>query len=192
VGKNKDQTKFGFSSSDGPIEKAKKVLIDNGYRVVEPIKDDGSKNTLPNLVSYFYNVMHHYNPDRRFHHSHEESLDRQTASKVIKDRQSTGVSRERAFTEVKRIIDSMFKYEQSLGLDSPITSMNVLNVGWIVKKVINIINDEDCIVGNSQYEEFMDISDSYTMTDDFKSESKALLNDIYSKVLKDGTKKERP
>ena len=62
----------------------------------------------------------------------------------VNDRMKVGiVSRKRALLECSRIVETLFKYEEKLNLRSPITSTVILTQGWVIDRILSIINGED-------------------------------------------------
>lgn len=187
----KIQQGLGFLNS---VEKdaelsAVDMLKSKGYLVSKVDFDSSDVDTVDKLISYFYTVMKKYHPDRKLHYTSAGELDREFCSRLVKSRQSTGISRARAYSESVRIINTLFKYEDILGLSSPITSMSTIGTSWIMDKVVKFLNNEDGIVEDMQYDGILRDVSSEIDTDEFQEKARKRLDEIYRKVVVDGKKK---
>lgn len=141
-------------SREQRIEAAIKLLRENGYSVRGPLLPENEVmgmtvgKFIRYLRSYFFDRMAAYNPDDVVGYSGNEKEDLAIARdfflRVVQD---SGVSETQAMVQCLRLVDAMFQYESSLGLDRRITSMRVLadseKVVWIVERAKNIVNRVD-------------------------------------------------
>lgn len=140
-------------------EECVKFLESLGYVLIPPIKDKNNINSLDALLEFFYSNMYRHNKDRKLRYA-PMSEDRKFLKNFVNDRMKVGVlSRKRALLECARIIEVLFKYEDMFNLKSPITSTVILTQGWIIDRVLSIINGEDLEEEQrffSMLDEFMD------------------------------------
>ncbi len=125
------------------IEDAKKLLEDHGYIIRGPLLHKHNVKSPSDLVKFFYDKMIEYNPNMSMHYSSTRKRDLGTAKAFIEARQGLGVSKARALLECCVLIETLFKYEERLGLNFKVSSMSVLGqeaLGWITDKLVDIVN----------------------------------------------------
>ena len=137
------KTLFDGKTKKQKIEEAKKLLVDNGYIVKEPLINKSDVSTPARLVRFFYDRLGYYNEDLKYLPSADSKRDMAIAKGFIESRMSSGASYQRAIQECCNIIEVLLKYEELLGVDFRISSMRILGqekLGWITDKAIDILN----------------------------------------------------
>lgn len=128
-----------FFDEDEAIEELQK----RGYRVTkENYPEARSVSTVKDLVDYFYSRRKFYNPDRKFPFSIDYSSGTKFISSFINSRQKLGLGRKTAIQEAAILIDALFKYEEILGLKTPVISPAILAVRPIMDRVCACANGE--------------------------------------------------
>lgn len=143
---------FDGRSKQQRIEDAKKLLLDNGYLVREPLLEITDVKDPSQLVRFFYDRMLFYNPKRRMS-AVADPRDKRVAQKFIESRIDTGISKERALIECCILIDILFKYEDDLGISYHITNMGLLGndkMSWVVERLWRIYESLDAEINNSK------------------------------------------
>ena len=141
------------------IEAAKKLLIDNGYIVREPITTKNSVTSPSKLVKFFYDRVGYYNPELKYLPSADNKRDLSIAKGFIASRTSKSVGRKRAIQECCDIIEVMLKYEPLLGLDFRIYSMRILGqekLGWVTDKAVEMLNGLNAKVSADEDQKWFD------------------------------------
>ena len=117
------------------------LLKENGYMVRGPLTKKTNVKTVAHLITFFYDTLLKYRPDRKYGYGSPTKKDRGLVAQFIASRQATGVSRGRAIQECCELIDLLFRYEHILGLSRPITSLSVLGqekFGWVTERLLGI------------------------------------------------------
>ncbi len=89
----------GRSIEEARIEAAKLILLEQGYRVVDPIVVNGEIDNQKKLCNYFYMRMCSNHPNRRYERSPNNLLDMQMISKLVHARMDTGLEEMGAIQE---------------------------------------------------------------------------------------------
>lgn len=171
------------------LEEAKKLLLEQGFSVSDPLKEEDLNNNVLSLVTFFYKKMQEKYINRRMNY-HQTTKDRQSASVLVNSRKRAGAPTARAYQESRILIEALFEYEDLLGLKGEINSMSILGIDWVIKKLAEIINNENKIVGERNFSVYEDEFQSYIESEEFKLEKKKELDQIYRKVVVDGSKEE--
>lgn len=124
-------------------EEAKKVAIEFGYKVSDPIFANDKIVTLKDLRNYFYMKLSQKYPRNTY-----MDLGWQRELRMLKlfveSRESTGLNKFNAIQECVAIIDVIFDHETEFGFKTPI-DIRVLGqgkLGWITQKALSILNNK--------------------------------------------------
>jgi hypothetical protein len=173
---------FPKKAEENSIESAKKLLLDKGFCVSDPIYVDDYSNNIPSLIEFFYKKMEEKYPSRKVRYL-SSNKDKIFVSNLLKSRKSQGISKERAYQEVRDIIECLFNYEDAIGLFEPITSISILSIDWIMKKVVGVLNGENEISNDRKFSYYEDKMQSIIDTDEFKQKVSEELDFLFRKVV---------
>jgi len=123
------------------IEESKKILMDYGYKVVEPLEINKSVKDIPSLRKYFYARLWNKYPDRMQYYIQHYKEEIKILSDFVKSREEN-TNRNTATQECVAIIDTIFDNEDMFKLEKPIISVNILRMGWVINLAISIMNME--------------------------------------------------
>ena len=135
----------GRSIEEARIEAAKLILLEQGYRVVDPIVVNGEIDNQKKLCNYFYMRMCSNHPNRRYERSPNNLLDMQMISKLVHARMDTGLEEMGAIQECVSIIDTIFNYEEEFTFKYPVVDTTILGQGksgWVTAKALKIMDDK--------------------------------------------------
>ena len=158
------------------IEESKRILMDYGYKVVEPLEVNNSVKDMPGLRKYFYARLWNKYPDRMQYYIQHYKEEIKIVSDFVKSREEN-TNRGTAIQECVAIIDVIFDNEEMFKLDKPIINVNILRMGWLINFAISIMNTE-----KSKEEETIRIKMEEEIED-------AYMKDKYELVLKAKAKK---
>lgn len=127
------------SAEEIRIEESKKVLMEIGYRIIEPLEIDGNVDDMPKLRKYFYEKLWAKYPDRAQNYIQNYKAEMKVVREFIKSREE-GTNRKTAIQECVAIIDTIFDCEEGFRLEKPIVDIMVLRVGWIISVALSILN----------------------------------------------------
>ena len=178
---NPKQTVLDLAETD-KVEEAKKLLKEQGLRVSEVVSGDARITKLDDVIRLFYSLMARYH-NRKVPPS-ASSTDRKVISDLLTSRQSTGISRKAAFAEVCRLVETLFKYEKQLNLNSKVSSTRILTNSWIVERLIRFINDEDDQAATKAFDGASVIANKVASEPEFHKKASDKLDEIYEKVVK--------
>lgn len=123
------------------IEEAKRILFDEGYKIVKVNPNVTVKN-VRELVDYFYGKLFNKYPDRIRLVARNLTRDMFLMKKFVEAREET-LPHKTALEECRQIIDMIFDYEEEFGFTTPILDTNVLGQGsavWITEKALYFLN----------------------------------------------------
>jgi len=123
------------------IEESKKILMDYGYKVVEPLEVNNSVKDIPDLRKYFYARLWNKYPDRMQYYIQHYKEEIKIVSDIVKSREEN-TNRNTAIQECVAIIDAIFDNEEMFKLEKPIVNVSILRMGWVVNLAISIMNME--------------------------------------------------
>lgn len=159
------------SAKEIRIEESKKILMDYGYKVVEPLEVNNGVKDMPGLRKYFYARLWNKYPDRMQYYTPNHTEEIKIVSDIVKSREKN-TNRNTAIQECVTIIDTIFDNEEVFKLEKPIIDINILRMGWLVNFAISIMNME-----KSKEEETIRIKMEEEIED-------AYMKDKYELVLK--------
>jgi len=126
-------------------EEAKKLAIDSGYKVIDPIIVDEHIITIKDLHNYFYKQLWNKYPNRQptyFESNWKSEL--RIFKLFVESREDTGLNKFNAIQECIKIIDTIFSHADEFNFKNPI-DVRVLGQdksGWITNKALSIINEQ--------------------------------------------------
>lgn len=123
------------------IEDAKKLLQENGYSVKGPLICSSEVKTPAQLVRFFYDTMARYNPQFKMVYSGNTKKDHSIAKRMIEGRIEAGSTMDRALSECCMLVETLFKYEEHVGLNFKVTSMGVFgldSMAWVTERLWEI------------------------------------------------------
>ena len=129
------------STEEIRIEESKKILIDYGYRIVEPLEVNNSVKDIPDLRKYFYAKLWNKYPDRMQYYIQHYKEEIKIVSDLVKSREEN-TNRDTAIQECVAIIDAIFDNEEEFKFERLITSISILRIGWIINLATSIMNRE--------------------------------------------------
>jgi hypothetical protein len=131
----------GKSTKEIRIEESKKILMDYGYKIVEPLEVNKSVKDIPDLRKYFYAKLWNKYPDRMQYYTERYKEEIKIVRDLVESREGN-TNRDTAIQECVAIIDTIFDYEEEFKLEKPIISINILRVSWVIGLAISILNLE--------------------------------------------------
>ena len=164
------------STEEIRIEESKKILIDYGYRIVEPLEVNNSVKDIPDLRKYFYAKLWNKYPDRMQYYIQHYKEEIKIVSDLVKSREEN-TNRDTAIQECVAIIDAIFDNEEEFKFERLITSISILRIGWIINLATSIMNRE-----KDREEERIRVKMEEEIEDKY-------MKDRYGLVLKDKAKK---
>lgn len=129
------------STEEIRIEESKKILMDYGYRIVEPLEINNSVKDIPDLRKYFYAKLWNKYPDRMQYYIQHYKEEIKIVSDLVKSREEN-TNRDTAIQECVAIIDAIFDNEEEFKFERLITSISILRIGWIINLATSIMNRE--------------------------------------------------
>ena len=123
------------------IEEAKKILIEVGYKIVEPLMVNENVNNLPKLLNYFYMRLFTKYPDKQLTTIKNFQKDMKLIKKFVESRK-VNMNEQAAIQECIAIIDTIFDHEEEFNFKQSITIgiLGQAKSGWITEKAIFILN----------------------------------------------------
>ncbi len=182
---------FDRRSLEQKIEDASTLLKSHGYRVQSPPLKSRNVRMLKDLVRFFYDNMERHHPDSRFICSPSMKRDLGIAKRFVESREATGISKRRALAECCEIIETLFRFEEDIGLNNPATSMAILgngNMAWVTEKAIQICNKQNNDIKERNNEAYFEqLSKKQSLQTLTEEEHEKLLTDLDNLAGRDGT-----
>ena len=123
------------------IEESKKILMNYGYKVIEPLEIDPNVKDIPSLKKYFYARLWNKYPDRMQYYIQHYKEEIRIVSDFVKSRERN-TNRNTAIQECVSIIDTIFDNEEEFKFEKPIININILRMDWVINLAISIMNIE--------------------------------------------------
>lgn len=179
---------FAEAAEASRVAEAVELLTGLGYRVTPPPPGAAPVSKIADIIELFYATMAHYHPSRKMHYA-SSAADRQVIASLLTSRQSTGLSRKRAYAEVCSIIRTLFKYESTFGFESPIASVRILSSSWVIDRVLALLNGEDRAEEDAAFDRVSSsFSSRHTKSPEYLEETGRQLNSMYERLVKNGSK----
>jgi len=126
-------------------EDVKRIAIENGFKVSEPLLVNDRVVTLKDLRNYFYMKLWSKYPERQLYHV-EGNWDKEMRAirLFVESREQSGLNRFNAIQECVALIDVIFTCEEQFNFKNPI-DIRVLGqgkAGWITQKASIILNEK--------------------------------------------------
>ena len=170
VNKQQDVFKPGMSPEEIRIEEAKKIIIEAGYKIAEPLVVNENVNNLSRLLNYFYMRLFTRYPDKQLTTIKNFQKDMKLISKFVEARK-VNMNEQAAIQECVAIIDTIFDYGFEFKFKQPITIgvLGQAKSGWITEKAISILNRELVKKDEEEVEKrIKEVEDDYEKNVDLK------------------------
>lgn len=131
----------GNSLDEIEIEEAKKILINAGYKIIEPLKMDKDVKDLQELRKYFNSRLWKKYPVKAQYYTQHYKEEMKIIRELVESREE-GTNRERAIQECVTIIDTIFDREEEFNFKNSIANINILRMGWVIDTAISMLNLE--------------------------------------------------
>jgi len=143
VNKQQDAFNPNMPPEEIRIGEAKKILIEAGYKIAEPLVVNESVNNLSKLLNYFYMRLFTICPDKQLTTIKNFQKDMKLISKFVEARK-VNMNEQAAIQECVAIIDVIFDYTIEFQFKQPITTgvLGQAKSGWITEKAVSILNRE--------------------------------------------------
>jgi len=124
-------------------EESKKIAIESGYQVTEPILVNDKVITLKDLRNYFFMRLWSKYPDRYKYYVDNIKNEFRLLRLFVESREEKGLNKFNAIQQCVAIIDTIFDYEEEFNFKTPIDIRVIgqAKAGWITEKAIQIINN---------------------------------------------------
>lgn len=158
------------------IEEAKKILIEAGYKIAEPLVVNENVNNLSRLLNYFYMRLFTRYPEKQLTTIKNFQKDMKLISKFVEARK-VNMNEQSAIQECVAIIDVIFDYENEFKFRQPITIgvLGQAKSGWITEKAVFILNRELVKKDEEEVERRMkEVEDGYEEKVDLKKTANRL------------------
>ena len=145
------------------IEEAKKILIEAGYKIADPLVVNESVSNLPKLLNYFYMRLFTKYPEKQLTTIKNFEKDMKLTGRFVEARK-VNMNEQAAIQECVAIIDIIFDHEEDFNFKQPITIgvLGQAKSGWITEKAVFILNRELVKRDEEEAEErIKEIEDSY-------------------------------
>lgn len=137
-----DMFSKGKSMDEVFIDAAKDILLNHGYRVLDPIVINDKIINTKDLRDYFYKRLDSKYPNRQRHNAPNIKMDMKIVGDFVKA-QMVGAGKSRAIQECVEIIDVLFDQEADFNFKYPINDVGILGQGklsWITAKAVELLN----------------------------------------------------
>lgn len=159
------------SADEIRIEESKRILMDYGYKVVEPLEINNNVKSIIDLKKYFYARLWNKYPDRMQYYIQHYKEEIKIVSDFVKSREEN-TNRNTAIQECIAIIDTIFDNEEDFKFQKPLISVSILRMGWVINLALSIMN-----VKKSKEEETLRVKMEKEIEDKY-------MEDNYELVLK--------
>lgn len=124
-------------------EEAKKIAVESGYQVTEPILVNDKVITLKDLRNYFFMHLWTRYPDRYKYYVDNIKNEYRLVRLFVESREEKGLNKFNAIQQCVAIIDTIFDHEKEFNFKNPIDIRVIgqAKSGWITEKAIQIINN---------------------------------------------------
>jgi hypothetical protein len=166
----------GKSVEEAQLEAAKQLLVDAGYKIVEPMIIDSTIDDQHKLWKYFYRKLYQKRPELTKNKG-PIAKEKKIISDFVKSRM-VGLNEKMAIQECVAIINTLFDYEDMFNLKFPINDIAVLSqgkFGWITDKALSIIHIKKNVIERKKLEKKIEFIEEETRKEiDLKDESAKL------------------
>lgn len=136
-----------FSSDnkyDGLLSVCKSILLEGGYKVIDPVDHMYNVTKVQDLIELFYGLLGYHHPE--LINSYKNNIrDSKIAKDFVDSRMKAGsISKKESIKECADIIGMVFKHESEFKFTIPISfsMFGQGNMKWITDKAIEILNVE--------------------------------------------------
>jgi len=124
-------------------EESRKIAIESGWQVTEPILVNDKVITLKDLRNYFFMRLWTKYPNRYKYYVDNIKNEFRLLRFFVESREEKGLNRFNAIQQCIAIIDAIFDYEEEFNFKTPI-DIRVLGqakAGWITEKALQLVNN---------------------------------------------------
>ncbi len=139
-----DQPGFLVPDYTELVTYCKELLLDLGYKVVNPVSYKFKATRIDDLFNLFYERLEYYHPEMTGSYRNLKR-DRAVASRFVEARaKASSISEKHALSECADIILTVFEHEDEFNFNLPLTfeMFGQANCGWITDKAVQIMNRE--------------------------------------------------
>lgn len=141
MSKQQDAFNPKMTQEEIEIEEAKRILINAGYKMIEPLKTDKDVKDLPELRKYFYVRLWKKYPEKAQYYTRHYKEEMKIIRDFVESREE-GTNRERAIQESVLIMDTIFDREEEFNFKNRIANINILRMGWVIDVALSILNSK--------------------------------------------------
>ena len=149
----------GNSLDEIEIEEAKRILIDAGYKIIEPLKNGKDVKDLQELRKYFYARLWKKYPEKAQYYTRHYKEEMKIIRDLVESREE-GTNRTRAIQESVLIMDTIFDREEEFNFKNRIENINILRMGWVIDVALSILNLEK---EKEKEKRMLEIEDQYVV-----------------------------
>lgn len=172
------------------VEDVRKLAVESGYQVTEPMLFNGSVKTIKDLRNYFFMRLWSKHSSRQQYYVDNLENELRMIRLFIESREKKGLDRFNAIQQCVAIIDIIFEHEEDFCFKDPI-GIGVLGQAkssWITEKAVYILNTKLQKEEEKKAKRMIDAIEA-SKPIDLKSKSKELA-ELLANVEADNGKKE--
>lgn len=124
-------------------EEARKVAVESGWQVTEPILVNNKVITLKDLRNYFFMRLWTKYPNRYKYYVDNIKNEFRLLRFFVESREEKGLNKFNAIQQCVAIIDAIFDYEEEFNFKTPIDIRVIgqAKAGWITEKALQLVNN---------------------------------------------------
>jgi len=124
-------------------EEARKIAVESGWQVTEPILVNDKVMTLKDLRNYFFMRLWTKYPNRYKYYVDNIKNEFRLLRFFVESREEKGLNRFNAIQQCVAIIDAIFDYEEEFNFKTPIDIRVIgqAKAGWITEKALQLVNN---------------------------------------------------
>jgi hypothetical protein len=124
-------------------EEARKIAVESGWQVTEPILVNDKVITMKDLRNYFFMRLWTKYPNRYKYYVDNIKNEFRLLRFFVESREEKGLNKFNAIQQCIAIIDVIFDYEEEFNFKTPIDIRVVgqAKAGWITEKALQIVNN---------------------------------------------------
>lgn len=124
-------------------EEARKIAVESGWQVTEPILVNDKVITMKDLRNYFFMRLWTKYPNRYKYYVDNIKNEFRLLRFFVESREEKGLNKFNAIQQCVAIIDAIFDYEEEFNFKTPIDIRVVgqAKAGWITEKALQLVNN---------------------------------------------------
>jgi hypothetical protein len=124
-------------------EESRKIAIESGWQVTEPVLANDKVITLKDLRNYFFMRLWTKYPNRYKYYVDNIKNEFRLLRFFVESREEKGLNRFNAIQQCVAIIDAIFDYEEEFNFKTPIDIRVIgqAKAGWITEKALQLVNN---------------------------------------------------